>query len=426
MKQSFYKIKSISSLFPHWGLGGFLLCLFPLWLSAQTPGKNYIVSTVPFQSVTDPTALVDANSNTAIQYFDGLGRPIQTVQRGMTPSGADLVTGIMYDSFGRDSLKWLPAVAGGNNGAYYPNFAAQAVSSNGDDKPYSRTEYEPSPLNRVTGQYGAGNDWYTAGKKQKSEFTINGSTNVKNYGITDNQLMVYSNYPAGSLYGQKTTDEDGKTVEVFTDKLGRKVLSRVAGNHDTYYVYDDRNNLCYVLPPLAADATSGICSESAGSPLDLYGYIYHYDGQNRCTEKKLPGCGWIYMVYDKADRLILSQDGNQRAKSPAQWTVNKYDSLGRAVYTGLINSNDSRATMESNYSGGVTLETYTGSGPVAGYTSGNLTPTTLLTVNYYDSYGFVSALPTAIKTGLTYTDMDGYDKPYPQSPPSGDLGGLYK
>jgi len=109
------------------------------------------------------------------------------------------------------------------------------------------------------------------------------------------------------------------------------VLSRVAGDHDTYYVYDDLNNLRYVLPPLAADALGTNMSgfdESAGSVPGLYGYIYHYDGQKRCTEKKLPGCDWIYMVYDRADRLILSQDGNQRAKSPVQWTVIKYDVLG--------------------------------------------------------------------------------------------------
>jgi len=150
-----------------------LFLVMPLWLSAQTSTQNYIATTVPFQAVTDPTTLTDANSNTAIQYFDGLGRPSQTVQRAITPSGADLVTGIMYDSFGRVSLQWLPAVTAGNNGAYYPDFATQAASSNEDAMPYSLTEYEPSPLNRVKGQYGAGADWYNAGKKKTVDYTIN-------------------------------------------------------------------------------------------------------------------------------------------------------------------------------------------------------------------------------------------------------------
>ena len=190
------------------------------------------------------------------------------------------MSGIMYDSFGRDSLHWLPAVAGGNKGAYYPNFATQAISSNGDAKPYSRTEYEPSPLNRVTGQYGAGAAWYDAGKKKDNEYTINGS-NVKYFYVEGSTLKCNNTYATGTLYGQKTTDEDGKTLEEFTDKLGRKVLSRVAGDHDTYYVYDDLNNLRYVLPPLAADAlgpnTTGF-DESAGSILGLYGYIPRSSG----------------------------------------------------------------------------------------------------------------------------------------------------
>jgi hypothetical protein len=85
----------------------------------------------------------------------------------------------------------------------------------------------------------------------------------------------------------------------------------------------------------------------------------------------LPGCDWIYMAYDKADRLVMSQDGNQRAKS--QWTVNKYDLFNRLLYSGLLTDGSSRTAMESNYSGSVTTESYTGSGPVAGYTCASLT-----------------------------------------------------
>jgi len=140
----------------------------------------------------------------------------------------------------------------------------------------------------MTGQYGAGAAWYDAGKKKANEYTINGS-NVKYFYVEGSTLKCDNTYATGTLYGQKTTDEDGKTLEEFTDKLGRKVLNRVAGDHDTYYVYDDLNNLRYVLPPLAVDALGTNLSgfdESSGSTLGLYGYIYHYDGQKRCMEKK--------------------------------------------------------------------------------------------------------------------------------------------
>ena len=266
-----------------------------MWLCAQSSTQNYIATAVPYQTVSDASTLSDVNSNTSIQYVDGLGRPSQTVQRAITPLGADLVSGIQYDNFGRDNQHWLPAVAGGNNGAYYQGFASQSQVSNNDAKPYSIAEYEPSPLNRVTAQFGPGADWYNNNKKKNIIYTTN-NTYVRNYYIEESQLFC-GLYSAASLYKNQTTDEDGKTVEEFTDKLGRKVLSRVAGDHDTYYVYDDQNNLRYVLPPLAADQSLGPVGEGAGTTLDLYGYIYHYDGQNRCMEKNSPvATGYIWCM----------------------------------------------------------------------------------------------------------------------------------
>ena len=55
--------------------------------------------------------------------------------------------------------------------------------------------------------------------------------------------------------------------------------------------------------------------------LDLYAFQYKYDGRNRCIWKKLPGAGYMEMVYDNADRLVFSQDGNQRALSIGQLDV---------------------------------------------------------------------------------------------------------
>lgn len=97
------------------------------------------------------------------------------------------------------------------------------------------------------------------------------------------------------------------------------------------------------MPPLAADGltnnTSGF-SEVAGSILDLYAYIYHYDGRKNVIEKKLPGVGWAYMVYDKADRLILSKDGNQHVKNLPQWTAYKYDKFSRLLFNGVLRNNN--------------------------------------------------------------------------------------
>ena len=113
----------------------------------------------------------------------------------------------------------------------------------------------------------------------------------------------------------------------FTDKMGHVVLSRQmkgSETHDTYYVYDDKSNLCFVLQPMYQSLAN----------LDLYAFQYKYDGRNRCIWKKLPGAGYMEMVYDNADRLVFSQDGNQRALTSGNWTYYKYDGLNRLTEQG--------------------------------------------------------------------------------------------
>ena len=109
--------------------------------------------------------------------------------------------------------------------------------------------------------------------------------------------------------------------------MGHVVLSRQmkgSETHDTYYVYDDKSNLCFVLQPMYQSLAN----------LDLYAFQYKYDGRNRCIWKKLPGAGYMEMVYDNADRLVFSQDGNQRALTSGNWTYYKYDGLNHLTEQG--------------------------------------------------------------------------------------------
>lgn len=73
--------------------------VLPLWIKAQTTTQNYIVTTVPFQAVSNPLSLTDAYSNTVIQFIDGVGGLSQTVLKAITPLGADLVNAVEYDVF---------------------------------------------------------------------------------------------------------------------------------------------------------------------------------------------------------------------------------------------------------------------------------------------------------------------------------------
>ena len=125
-------------------------------------------------------------------------------------------------------------------------------------------------------------------------------------------------------------------------------------------------------------------------------YVYRYDDKRRMVEKRLPGKEWEYSVYDKMDRLILSQNEILRAKG--DWHFIKYDVFGRVVYTGITpagsryslqNAINGRANnSEQRSTSGFTLNELQ-----IHYTNSNAYPTSikeLLTVNYYDTYPSVA------------------------------------
>src|SRR5690606_23013817 len=167
-------------------------------------------------------------------------------------------------------------------------------------------------------------------------------------------------YEAGQLYKTITYDENhtsGKlhSTEEFTDKQGRVVLKRTYGpsdvdmdgsistneqavTHDTYYVYDDYGNLTYVLPPKLNGTTASL--STINSNLDALGFKYTYDGRNRLVEKQVPGKVVEYVVYNKLDQPILTQDANLRIND--QWLFTKYDAFGRVAYTGKATDNRER------------------------------------------------------------------------------------
>jgi len=80
-------------------------------------------------------------------------------------------------------------------------------------------------------------------------------------------------------------------------------------------------------------------------------YIYHYDYRNRVVEKKVPGKGWEYIVYNKLDMPIFSQDAKMRLTN--DWLFTRYDSAGRIAYTGIyhypISSVDNQGRLNLQY-----------------------------------------------------------------------------
>ncbi|WP_164466274.1 DUF6443 domain-containing protein [Chryseobacterium carnipullorum] len=352
-----------------------------------------------------------------VQYFDGLGRPIQTVAIKATPLGRDVVMPVEYDSKGREAKSYLPVPqAGTMNGAIYTNPLGNASSAGyGNEKIYSEKIYDNIYTGRVNQMVSAGTIW--SQKPVNMTYNTNADGEVKKYvlttdwteGRTNSAIGLTGSYALNQLNKTSITDQDGNTTTEFQNGEGQTILVRKNDgqqNVDTYYLYNEFGQLAYVIPPLAVSET--IPDQAL---LDKLCYQYRYDGLGRLVEKKVPGKGWEYMVYDKADRLILAQDAVM--KSQNKWTLTKYDKWGRVIYTGMITGGE-RITLQNLIKDLVITESlntggFTQSGMTVYYTNDYFPSDTksILSVNYYDTYpnySFNPAFPTTILGQAIMTD----------------------
>ena len=231
----------------------------------------------------------------------------------------------------------------------------------------------------------------------------NGVLSCKYYKVNSSgNLEIEGNYRPASLYVTMQTDEDGNVSYVFTDMRGKQILTRQLSDnisHDTYYIYDDLDNLRFVLSPMYQQKAD----------IDLYAYQYRYDDRGRCIWKKIPGCGPVIYVYDKADRLVFSQDSLQRAQDTPKWDFYVYDKLGRTLLYGICSNNNIDEARDDIITGVFSNTTNTIGN--SGYNSNfSLISPSVRKVYYYDNYDFLELpsftdrsrfpLPTVKATGL--------------------------
>jgi len=384
---------------------------------------HYSDNTDPSSYVRIQTMLTSTGANLEENHFyDGLGRPFESSLKNAAPSAdRDIVTLTEYLGLGREQRKWLPiAVANGGSQLPEATFKGMAQGSPlyaGDQYPYSENEFEPSALNRMTRQTGAGSAWHNSGKSVHTEWLTNTSANLLScrrfiVDASSSSLSCTGSYPKGSLHVVKTTDEDGHINYVFTDFTGNEVLHRSildgTTSCDTYFVYDGYGQLRCVLPPMASAALSGSGPWDTATDATLldYAYLYNYDGRGRCTEKKLPGAEKVLCRYDALNHLVFSQDGIQRERG--EWTFHLNDSFGRPVVDGTCLSpvpDVSSQAVTADYSPDSSC----------GYTIPSaLSGIKLHSVRYYDDYQFLQLESTATALLLNSQTLPGYDHPCPQ------------
>ena len=126
--------------------------------------------------------------------------------------------------------------------------------------------------------------------------------------------------------------------------------------------------------------------------------------------EKRPSCDAVYYIYDKGERLVFSQDGEQRGRG--EWTFTIPDVFGRTLLKGVCKNmfyyddypfinivTEAKRTNASNNLYGHT---------VSGVTLNNAT---LHGVNFYDDYAFIGK--NGVPTSLNYaTPPSGYGTRY--------------
>jgi len=398
------------------------------YIRMRTLLRPGVTDTATASGLTDPS---DVQQTT--QYFDGLGRPVQTVVRQASPLGKDMVSVHVYDPFGRETTNYLPYVAPSADGNYKTNFLAEQANFNNGQFPgeqfyYGQTNFEASPLNRPLTTFTPGANWVGAGRGVSSQYLVNdGRDSIQLWNINPAAGSLPTRagiYGPGLLYKNATTDEQGHQVVEYKDKEGHVVLKKVqladslgtahTGWLCTYYVYDDLGNLRFVLPPrvveLINNGTTWAISQSIADELC---FRYEYDQRNRMVIKKVPGAGEVWMVYDGRDRLVMDQDSVQR--KTGKWMVIKYDSLNRQDSTVLLTDANNRVYHQN-----------------LAYNSSNYPAVSgtfvVLTRDFYDDYSWrpgVTSLPGTLVARYTsnshyfitnYNTSPAYAVPLVQSP----------
>lgn len=316
--------------------------------------------------VTLSSEISSGNILQTTQYVDGLGRPIQTVARRALPGNKDMVQFSVYDEYGRVIYQPLPFQSNYDDGRLHLTPSSQQSSFlNGhytdEDIFYGLTEFENSPLNRVTKQMAPGNSWAGSGVGVASDWRTNSAGDAVRIWTSATTPSSSNTYSVGELMVSITTDEESNKMKEFTDKLGRVILKQVqkgSGSSDvhadwlnTYYIYDDHGNLSHVLPPRAVELLNDASWSWNSTDMDGLVFKYTYDYRNRMITKKVPGAGITEMVYDKFDRLVASRDAEM--EDNGKWLITKYDAYNRPILTGIYTNSSSRASLQATVNGWV-------------------------------------------------------------------------
>ena len=376
--------------------------------------SNYIQEITPCVAMSniDTSQILNTPSQATVKrtYYDAMYRPTLTFLLNQAPDQNNLVTLQEYDSYARPTKEWLPIVTEIDHLTKNTFKSNVEQFYNTESRPFVEQSYSTETWdngvikNKVAGLQKAGADM----NSHKTTFAIRGNnTNeVKLFRVSSDGLLECNGfYHEGMLRVKQTKDEDNITKVVYTNLSDQIVMEKV-DNATTYYVYNDLNQLSYVLPPLAVNQLTDGTYNDTTDVLKKYAYVYKYDNRGNQIYKRLPGCEPIVMEYDKRNLLVASQTGNQRNRGD-YWIQYTYDKLCRLTRTTEINKSDGLLidTLQAGEVIGARSSTYN---LIDGNNIQNvLYSSQLLITKNYDNYLHVQLLSDQIKSHMSFQAFEG-------------------
>lgn len=350
---------------------GLLICHTTIQAQiAPTSGKNYIVKRTPRDTASTLARLLGmpaAKQGATIEYYDGLGRPLQTVGVSSVPNSTgtafyDQIIPHVYDGMGREYRQYLPLPKVQiSAGGYLETAAIEQATYYGSQPGYGETVFDGSPLSRVVEQSAPGTSWMLGnGHTVATEYGTNAEGEVVFWSVSDaGELVNSGSHSAGTLYLTKVKDEDSTYTVEYKDFEGR-VVRKVADAEGTCkaitdYVYDDFGRLRWVLPPKLMEKVTPIVftnTEKSG--------IFTKQG---CGTGKVGAAVTYTVEAGKYTSIINQADAEAKAQADVSNNGQAYaNSVGScyyltpsALFASFISDGGSQTlSMESNTTWGAT------------------------------------------------------------------------
>lgn len=331
-------------------------------------GLNFTKITTPLVPIDDEGTLNAApaqNIRQIVSYVDGFSRPFQTIETNVSKTSNGQFTNLVNLSDNRvqrEGTFYLPystVNTGLQQNAYQDqkNYYSARFPAEGYTS-FSKAINTANSGNYQSESRSPGKSQVGQDRGTVTKLTTNTSSQVRIWLLEGNVLVGKNTYAANELIGKRSiaaTQQGSNSalaseVIQFVDKDGRMILkmatdstySYVEGGVSkigksflsTYYVYDDKGLLLFILPPKAVMYGEEHNWEITQDVLEGLCFQFRYDELGRAAYRRSPGEeDFTSIVYDRKGRVVMRQTPKQKAES--KYEVSYFDKLDRLIGTAL-------------------------------------------------------------------------------------------